>query len=227
MLLTAQTILTPRACYAHLPRVILVDLYTTWASRTKNPAFKLELAKKANAACDAALAFDPHNASIWHQSAYIDLTFLNQESTALAKYEKAVELDPDRESLHALFGNYFMAKARAEQDNTQRERLARRAIQFHLKAADVAKEPLVYYNLAAQLGTDIGEAGLLMVCFKEKQREAPPRASWHAEESLVYVYCALHNKPAALEAIDHVLQRAPKAIRPRLLQLQARIQQQP
>src|SRR5262249_45171660 len=134
MLLTAQTILAPSACYAHLPRVILVDLYTTWAARAKNPDFKLELAKKASAACGTALAFDPHSASIWHQSAYIDLTFLSQESSALAKYERAVELDPARESLHALFGNYFTAKARAEHDNTEREHLARRAIHFYLKA---------------------------------------------------------------------------------------------
>jgi hypothetical protein len=129
--------LIERAGYDSLPRPAQLGLlYLEWAADETDPATRLNLANKADRAFERALAIEPTQEMVWHQSAAVDILLPGREVEGQAKIRRAAELVRNQDQSE--FADYYAGMSRAVNNILLKRQYGSYALEYYgnaLKAA--------------------------------------------------------------------------------------------
>ncbi|GAB4405120.1 MAG: hypothetical protein OHK0052_27320 [Anaerolineales bacterium] len=209
----------------------LARLYSWWAS-TASGAEKQSLAARSDAYYSQAVKLSPKNAVLWGEWATLKFSQLNQDAEAEKLLQQAIEIDPYYDRAQALLGDYYMQRARAEQDAAKRSELYTQAAGYYTAAlalvARTDKTTQYTYNVAlASVYLELQDYPQAIEVYKAAAEVASTANRWRVEETIARVYAQLQDKAGALEYAQKALANAPDSEQSRIGTLIQQIQALP
>ncbi len=209
-------------------------LYSWWASRTTDPAKRVERAKKASDYYALAVTLSPQNSTLWGEWAILFMDVLNQPDEALKRLTHALELDTNYEWTQNLMGNYYLRQAQAITETVKhQELLEKAAIYFEdsMHAESSYPDNQVKSNSAlalADIRRQLGDLDKAIQAYDLANRFAPSSSNvWKIQATIAQLYMQKGDKTKAQEYLALAMKSAPSDQKSQLQPLAAQIQAQP
>jgi tetratricopeptide (TPR) repeat protein len=201
----------------------LGQLYMVWSERETNPARGLELARQARTSFEEALSWEPKNAPLWSDYAYVNLALLHNVEEGLRENQTALDIDPWCEQALARFGQFYSQKSASSTDPDAKRNYASKAVKFYRSAADSTVAPFRYLMAGGSVSMRQRDWTAAIEQFSKACAAAGAGEAVQAEEMLARAYLAGGNQAAALKQAQLAIANAGPRDKPALQQLERQI----
>jgi O-antigen ligase/tetratricopeptide (TPR) repeat protein len=201
----------------------LAQLRMDWAQRETNSVRRLELARQAKSGFEEALSWEPKNAPLWSDYAYLNLALLNTAEEGLRENQTALDIDPWSEPALARFAEFYSQKSASSTDPDAKSRYASKAVKFYRSAAGNTVTPFRYLLAGGAVSMRQHDWSAAIDQFSKACAAADTGEAVQAEEMLARAYLADGNQAAALKQVQLAIAIAGPRDKPALQQLERQI----
>jgi hypothetical protein len=201
----------------------LGQLYMAWSQRETNAVRRLELARQARTGFEEALSWEPKNAPLWSDYAFVNLALLHNEEEGLRENQKALDIDPWCEQALARFAQFYSQKSAESTDPDAKRNYAAKAVKFYRSAADSTLEPFRFLMAGGFVSMRQRDWSAAIEQFSTASTNAANGQAVQAEEMLARAYLADGNQAAALKHVQLAIANAGPREKPALQQFERQI----
>jgi tetratricopeptide (TPR) repeat protein len=201
----------------------LGQLYMAWSQRETNAVRRLELARQARTSLEEALSWEPKNAPLWSDYAFVNLALLHNEEEGLRENQKALDIDPWCEQALARFAQFYSQKSAEATDPDAKRNYAAKAVKFYRSAADSTLEPFRFLMAGGLVSMKQRDWSAAIEQFSTASTNAANGQAVKAEEMLARAYLADGNQAAALKHVQMAIANAGPREKPALQQFERQI----
>jgi tetratricopeptide (TPR) repeat protein len=200
----------------------LARLYSNWATYAVTPDERQQRAEKSSQYFSRAVALSRNSALLWDEWASLYLFVLQQPEEAYARLEHAEKIDPKYHRTYALFGEYYLRKATADDDSAAKQDHLNKAANNLAKAMALPTpgEPTAKFNYAQMLGSayvQLGQIPAALDAYQQAIENAPRGAEvWRIQEAISSLYAQQGDTENALLHLQFALNEAPEDQKERL-----------
>jgi tetratricopeptide (TPR) repeat protein/O-antigen ligase len=208
-------------------------LYSWWASRTADPAERLERAEISSDYYSRALTLSPQNSTLWGEWSLVYLDIMGQPEQAYQRLSTALELDERYSWTQGLMGDFYFKSSRNAGDEQARRELLETAAAYYRRAVELAgsrEAQIKTSNLVALANVYIeleDTANALQVYHEALDLQPSQSDRWRIEENLARLYAQLGDKSKAIVFANSALSNAPDDQTPRISSLIEQIEALP
>ncbi len=205
----------------------LARLYSWWASQTQDPVEREARGLESDKYYSRVLVLSPNNARLWTEWGVLHSDLLNNPTRAIDLFNTAIEIDPEYDWVHALYGNFYFQMARQTEDPDEKEKAFQKSIMHYQKAIDNSKSINYYFSLATVYQAKNDLEGLVLVLEDSLESAKAKNDIWRIEENIAITYLQLGRKPEALIHAKSALGVAPESEWERINNLILQIEETP
>jgi hypothetical protein len=194
--------------------LLLGGLYLKWAAQEQDPEKRQGLAKKADAALDQALVFEPKMEFVWRESATAESLLPGEEAEVKAKNLKASELARKLNQLE--FANFYAQMSRLEKIEFLQRQYGSYAMEYYddSLADAVATGASTFSTQMAKAGLalELGDTNQAIASYTEAAKLAGEPQSWQAEKALASIYAGQGDLASSLQHLARAKERTSAAL---------------
>ena len=210
----------------------LARLYSLWATFVSDPGTQKARGEISAGYFSRAITLSPNNARLWDEWGILYLNTLKQPDEALARFSRALEIDPTYDWTHALLGDYYVREVQNLNDpNEQRDMLDQAVVHYRqaLELISPKDAQLRYsYSLAlAGVYAQLNQPQLALSAYQEAAAADPNNPDrWRIEEAIGRLYLQVGDQENGFDHLGIALAIAPEDQQGRLQALVAQLQAQ-
>jgi tetratricopeptide (TPR) repeat protein/O-antigen ligase len=212
----------------------LARIYSFWSTFAQSDQEKQAYLDKSLEYYDQALNLSPNNAGLWTELAILDMNALNQPEQAFQAAQKAGDLDPTFDRVHAILGDYYVQKADSATTENEKSGFYQQAAEQYSQATQlIANSPANYptlYSYQLALGSvylAINKVKEALGAYEQAFAYADNDNRWRVAESIARLYMQLGDKSSASAWGQRAQQIIPDSESVNLDQLLKQIQTMP
>jgi tetratricopeptide (TPR) repeat protein len=207
----------------------LARLYRQWASFASDPGTQFARGEISSRYYSQAIALSPNSAELWDEWGELYLNLFKQPDTALAKFSKALEIDPAYDGTHALMGEYYLQEAQSFEDPGRQRDLLNQAAEQYRQALEKVRYLDIqnryrYSKALSDIYAQLGQPQSAISVYQRLVRLFPAYSDrWQVEEAMGKLYLQLGDQALAISHYENALATAPDDQKERLRTLLAQL----